>query len=312
MRGSMHPLYVHDAACPDFIAYLDIRTAIARHEFFLEYQPKVSLASGAIEGVEALVRWNHRKLGRLQPDVFIPRLERMQLINTLTSNVLDEAVARCAAFHQRGFPVGVAVNVSPAAVGELFPGRVDAALKLHDLDPGWLTLEITQSLPFENLSRAASILNAIHARGVHISLDDFGTGYASLAHLQSLPFDEIKLDKDFVCRAATSRKDADIVRFVAQLGRAMGLRVIAEGVENRKTMKLMHVLGADAVQGNYVSSPVAADDLLAEFPLICERARSRIGRFALDLTDATSRVAEAMSRHAEAQGVARSLEGGDA
>lgn len=288
MRGSMFPLYVQDAACPDFIAYLDIRSAIARHEFFLEYQPKVSLASGAIEGVEALVRWNHRKLGRLQPDVFIPRLERMQLIHSLTSSVLEDAVARCAALHQQGFAIGIAVNVSPAAVGELLPGRVDAALKLHRLEPRWLTLEITQSLPFENLSRAASILNAIRARGVHISLDDFGTGYASLVELQSLPFDEIKIDRGFVSRAGRSKRDEEIVRFVAALGCATGMSVVAEGIENRKTMKLMHALGVHVAQGDYLSPALSVGDLLAEFPLISERARSRIGRFALDLTDARS------------------------
>jgi len=296
MGRSMRPINVPDAACPDFIAYLDIRRAILRHDFFLEYQPKVSLGSGLIEGVEALVRWNHRKLGRLAPDVFIPRLERTELIHSLTWSVLDEAVKRCAALHDQGFLLGVAANVSPAAVTEALPRRVEAVLRRYRLDPGWLTLEMTQSMPFENLSRAHSILNAIHARGVHISLDDFGMGYASLAQLQSLPFDEIKIDKVFVTRAARSRRDADIVGFVAALGHAMGLRVIVEGVENRKTMKLMHELGADAAQGNYLAPPLPAGDLLAEFPLVSERARSRIGRVALDLTDAKSPLTEARSR----------------
>ena len=295
MRGSMHPLNVHDAACPDFIAYLDIRRAIIRRDFFLEYQPKVSLGSGLIEGVEALVRWNHRKLGRLAPDVFIPRLERTELIHSLTWSVLDEAVARCAALQNQGFLLGVAVNVSPAAVTEVLPRRVDEVLRRYDLAPGWLTLEMTQSLPFENVGRAHSILNAIHARGVHISLDDFGMGYASLAQLQSLPFDEIKIDRAFVSRAARSQRDADIVRFVTALGCAMGLRVIAEGVDNRRTMKFMHSIGVDAAQGNYLAPALAAGDLLAEFPLVSERARSRIARKTLDLTDPGSWPSEARS-----------------
>jgi diguanylate cyclase len=286
MGRSLRQLNVPDAACPDFIAYLDIRRAILRHDFFLEYQPKVSLGSGLIEGVEALVRWNHRKLGRLPPDVFIPRLERTQLIHSLTWSVLDEAVARCATLHDQGFLLGVAVNVSPAAVTELLPRRVDAVLRRYRLDPSWLTLEMTQSLPFENLSRAHSILNAIHARGVHISLDDFGMGYASLAQLQTLPFDEIKIDRVFVGRATRSKRDEEIVRFVAALGCAMGLRVVAEGIENRRTMKLMHSLGVHVAQGDYLAPALSVGDLLAEFPLVSERARSRMGRFALDLTDA--------------------------
>ena len=288
MRRSMLAITVSDAACPDFIAYLDIRRAIIRREFFLEYQPKVSLGSGLIEGVEALVRWNHRKLGRLPPSVFIPRLERTELIHSLTWAVLEEAVRRCAALHEQGFLLGVAVNVSPPAVTEQLPRRVDTVLERYRLDPGWLTLEMTQSLPFENLARAHSVLNAIHARGVHLSLDDFGMGYASLADLQSLPFDEIKIDRMFVIRAAKSKRDREIVRFVAELGCAMGLRVIAEGIDNRKTMKLMHSLGVHAAQGNYLAPALSVGDLLAEFPLVSERARSRIGRFAIDLADAKS------------------------
>lgn len=283
MHRKTRPILLHDAACPDFIAYLDLRQAIVHHEFFLEYQPKVSLGSGLVEGVEALVRWKHRKLGRIEPDMFIPRLERSQLIQNLTWSVLDEAVERCAAFHSQGFLLGVAVNVSPAAVTEALPVRVDAALKQHSLNPHWLTLEVTQSMPFENIGRAHAVLNAIRARGVHLSLDDFGTGYASVAQLQSLHFDEVKIDMMFVKPATHSERDAEIVKSITALGRALGMRVVAEGIEDPKTLSFMHSLGVDVAQGNYLAPALDPGDLIAELTGIATKVRSRLGPRALDL-----------------------------
>lgn len=283
MLRRTRPIMLHDAACPDFIAYLDLRQAIFHHEFFLEYQPKVSLDSGLVEGVEALVRWNHKKLGRIEPDAFIPRLERTNLIQHLTWIVLDQAVERCAALQAQGVLFGVAVNVSPAAVTGILPDRVDAVLEKHSLNPHWLTLEVTQSIPFENLARAHSILNAIHARGVNLSLDDFGTGYASVAQLQSFHFDEVKIDRMFVAHAKSSERDAAIVRSLTELGRVLGMRVVAEGVENPKTLKLIDSMGVDAAQGDYLAPALHPGDLLVEFPGITEKVRARLGPRVLDL-----------------------------
>lgn len=283
MRRPLDRLNRNAAACPDFMSYLDIRRAIVKREFFVEYQPKVSLVSGAIEGLEALVRWGHRRLGRLSPDVFIPRLERTDLIHSLTTSVLEEAAATCAALHRSGSPVGIAVNVAPAAVTESLPKYVDAALHRTRLDHTWLTLEITQSMPFDNLSKAHSILNAVRGRGVHISLDDFGMGYGSLAQLVTLPFDEIKIDRLFAGRSGRSIEAAEIARFTTILGHSLGMRVVAEGVEDRRTLSTLHAMGVDVLQGHYLSKAVGTADLLAEFPLIADRIAGRLGKRSIDL-----------------------------
>ena len=283
MRRPLDRLDRNAAACPDFMTYLDIRRAIVKREFFVEYQPKVDLVTGAIEGLEALVRWDHKRLGRLAPDVFIPRLERTDLIHSLTTTVLDEALRTCAALHRRGSPVGVAVNVAPAAVTESLPKLVDAALQRNRLDHTWLTLEITQSMPFDNLSKAHSILNAVRGRGVHVSLDDFGMGYGSLAQLVTLPFDEIKIDRLFAGRAGRSSEAAEISRFTTTLGHSLGMRVVAEGVEDRKALTVIRQMGVDVLQGHYLSASIGTADLLAEFPLIADRIAGRLGKRAIDL-----------------------------
>ncbi|MEX2554488.1 MAG: EAL domain-containing protein [Actinomycetota bacterium] len=170
MRG-MRPLIFPERAVGD-ITYIDIREAVLRREFFLEYQPKVNLRTGRIESVEALVRWQHSSRGRIAPDAFLPLIERTTLIGRLTDLVLSEAVAQCAAFRDQGLPVGVAVNVAPSAVTEELGGHIDRALRAHHIDAGRLTLEITQTDVFGELAKATEILQAIGDNGVGLALDD--------------------------------------------------------------------------------------------------------------------------------------------
>jgi EAL domain-containing protein (putative c-di-GMP-specific phosphodiesterase class I) len=265
------------------ITYIDMREAVLRREFFLEYQPKVDLRTGRIESVEALIRWQHSSRGRIAPDAFLPLIQRTTLMGRLNGLVLGQALAQCAAFHVQGLPIGVAVNVSASAVTEELAGQIDDALQVHDVDAGRLTLEITQTDEFVDLARATAILDGIHGTGVRLALDDFGTGHSSLTRLQALPFDELKIDGSFVGRALRSPRDAQIVRFSAELGRALKLQVVAEGVEDERTLTLMQAYGIDAGQGYHFALPQSAADLVADFEDISTRARARALSPSVDL-----------------------------
>jgi EAL domain-containing protein (putative c-di-GMP-specific phosphodiesterase class I) len=276
------PLIFPESAVGD-ITYIDIREAVLRREFFLEYQPKVNLRTGRVESVEALLRWQHSSRGRIPPDAFLPLIERTTLMGRLTRLVVDQALAQCSAFHELGLQVGVAVNVSPSAVTEGLAGQIESALQDNGLSSSWLTLEITRTDEFADLARATAILDTIHNTGVRLALDDFGTGYSSLTRLQALPFDEVKIDSSFVGRALRSPRDAQIVRFSADLGRALKLAVVAEGVEDERSLALVRAYGVDVAQGYHFALPQSAADLVADFEDISTRARVRALSPSIDL-----------------------------
>jgi EAL domain-containing protein (putative c-di-GMP-specific phosphodiesterase class I) len=282
MMRATRPLIFPESAVGD-ITYIDIREAVLRREFFLEYQPKVNLQTGRVESVEALIRWQHSSRGRIAPDAFLPLIERTTLMGRLTGLVLDQALAQCAAFNDQGLPIGVAVNISPSAVTRELAGQVKTALQAHDVDADRLTLEITQTDVFADVAQATEILEAIHRTGVRLSLDDFGTGHSSLTRLQALPFDELKIDGSFVGRAVRSPRDAQIVRFSAELGRALKLNVVAEGIEDKRTLALMLANGIDEGQGYHLSLPQSAADLVANFDDISTRTRARALSRSIDL-----------------------------
>jgi diguanylate cyclase len=285
MRG-MRPLIFPESAVGD-ITYIDVREAVLRREFFLEYQPKVNLRTGRIDSVEALIRWQHSSRGRVAPDAFLPLIERTTLMGRLTGLVLDQALAQCAAFNDQGFPIGVAVNIFPSAVTTDLVGQVDRALHTHGVDAGLLTLEIAQTDVFADASQATEILEAIHRTGVRLALDDFGTGHSSLTRLHALPFDELKIDGSFVRRAARSTRDAHIVRFTAELGRALKMKVVAEGIEDERTFAFMLVNGIDEGQGYHFARPQSAADLTADFDEISTRIRARARSRSIDLRAGT-------------------------
>jgi diguanylate cyclase (GGDEF)-like protein len=240
----------------------ELRRAIARRELEVHYQPKADLRTGAITGVEALVRWPHPQHGLLMPDDFVSIAEHAGLIRPLTIFVLRDAARRCQTLRAQGFPVDVAVNLSVRSVLDVgLPDMVGSILREAGLGAGSLVLEITESSVMADPARSIGVLGRLSSLGVGISIDDFGTGYSSLTHLRRLPIDEVKIDRSFVAGLTTDISDAVIVRSTIELARNLGLRVVAEGVEDEATWQRLADLGCDAAQGFYLSRAVTGEAL---------------------------------------------------
>jgi diguanylate cyclase (GGDEF)-like protein len=248
----------------------DLRRGIEQDQLVLHYQPKVDAQTGALLGAEALVRWQHPEHGLIPPDEFIPLAEQTGLITPLTRFVLDTALQQCRSWLLAGHLISVAVNVSTHRLLDLgFPGEVSALLTRWEVPAHLLTLEITESAIMADPDRAMKVVKQLHALGVHLSIDDFGTGYSSMAYLKNLPVHELKIDRSFVGSMTSSERDAVIVRSTVELGRNLGLHVIAEGVEDIATWMELDAAGCHAIQGYYVSRPVAAsgfDEWLSQQP----------------------------------------------
>ncbi|HKV30358.1 MAG TPA: EAL domain-containing protein [Candidatus Dormibacteraeota bacterium] len=234
-----------------------LRYAIDQFELVLHYQPIVSTANGYPSKVEALVRWGHPSHGLLPPDDFIPSAEQTNLIKPLTAWVLNEALGQVHAWSKAGIDVGVSVNLSARnLLDDELPDAVAQLLSTWQVDPAKLSLEITESSIIA--AEAEHTLQRLHATGVQISVDDFGTGYSSLTYLKRLPVQEIKIDKSFVIDMATNRDGAAIVRSTIDLGHNLGLKVVAEGVEDESTQALLREYGCDFIQGYHIARPAAA------------------------------------------------------
>jgi diguanylate cyclase (GGDEF)-like protein len=254
-----------DQHSPRRLALLgELRRAIEGRQLLLHYQPKVDAHSGQMLGVEALVRWQHPTHGLIPPGDFIPLAERTGLITPLTHYVLDAALRQCRDWRQAGHELAVAVNVSARRLLDLeFPDEVAGLLARWEIPARLLVVEITESTIMADPTRALEILGRLNTMGVQLSIDDFGTGYSSMAYLKSLPVHELKVDRSFVMHMTSDTRDAVIVRSTVDLGRNLGLRVVAEGVEDQTTLQELDVLGCDAIQGYYVSRPVPPDDLIS-------------------------------------------------
>jgi len=241
----------------------ELRQAIAASELLVTYQPQQDLATGAIMAVEALLRWNHKVHGFIPPDEFIPVAEQTGLIVPLTDYVLTETLNQQVRWARQGLDLEVAVNLSPRVVqdGQL-PAIVAQRLSETESDASRLTLELTETGLATDHARVAAILHQLAATGVRISIDDFGTGYSSLSRLSDLPVDEVKIDKSFVFAMANGAPET-VVRSVIDLGHNLGLRVVAEGVEDLGTLQRLRQLRCDAVQGYVLSRAVAANVLEA-------------------------------------------------
>jgi diguanylate cyclase (GGDEF)-like protein len=239
-----------------------VRPGLENREFILHYQPKIRLSDGRTTGVEALVRWNHPNLGLVAPDQFIPLLERTVLLRPLTYYVLDHALQQWRTWSQRSIEVGLAVNLSPRSLFDLeLPERVDEMLRRWGVPPAALTLELTESFLMADSGRSIGVLAELAEVGVRLSIDDFGTGYSSLSHLKRLPIAEIKIDRSFVMHMTEDANDAMIVGATIDLGRNLGLQVVAEGVEDRATADRLSDLECDLAQGYWFSRPVPGTDL---------------------------------------------------
>jgi len=243
----------------------DLYRALERNELRIVFQPVVSLATGLIAGCEALVEWQHPTRGRIPPGDFIPAAEETGLILAIGEWVLREsckAARRFADRLPRSAPVAVSVNLSARQLlrAELLE-QVRSALQQSGLEAHRLRLEVTESIIMENAGPASLLLAQIKALGVHLLLDDFGTGYSSLSYLHNFRFDTLKLDRSFVARIDTSSKHAEIVRTIVSLARALGMEVVAEGVETAAQVAQLQVLHCDYAQGYYFARPMDAAQL---------------------------------------------------
>jgi diguanylate cyclase (GGDEF)-like protein len=249
---------VHEGHSSDNLVLLaELRGSISRGELLVEYQPKVRTSDGVTVGVEALVRWQHPTRGRIPPDDFIPLAERGGFIRPLTAYVLDEALERCRAWQDDGLELAVAVNLSVRNLTEEdLPGRVCDALERHDVRPGLLELEITESALMSDLVPARERLLELHGLGVRLAVDDFGTGMSSLSYLKELPVDVLKIDKSFVTDMLADPTDPLIVRGIVDLATSLGLETVAEGVEDDATLRHLAAIGCTHVQGYVLSRPM--------------------------------------------------------
>jgi EAL domain-containing protein (putative c-di-GMP-specific phosphodiesterase class I) len=239
-----------------------LRAGIAGGQLVLHHQPKVAPGDGRVVGVEVLVRWQHPTRGLLYPDAFVDLAESFGLMSSLTVAVLDLALAQCRTWRDHGRPLGVAVNVSPSnLVDDGFPRAVAGLLDRHGLLATDLVLEVTEGLLMEDRERAVSVLTRLRSMGVGIAIDDYGTGYSSLAYLAELPVTELKLDRSFVAAMTGSPRSAAIVTSTLQLAHALGLVLVAEGVEDEQTLQALTGLGCDTVQGYHLSRPLPAAEL---------------------------------------------------
>lgn len=240
----------------------ELRSAIDNEELQLYYQPVIDLQKGKIGGVEALVRWQHPRRGLLYPDSFIPMAEQTGLIGALSVWVLKQATQQSAVWAESGIELRVAVNLSVRNLHDVrFPEQVYAIVESGEARPTLLRLEITETAIMSDPDRALEILNRLSAMGVRVSIDDFGTGYSSLAYLKQLPVDEIKIDKSFVMGMAVDENDAVIVRSTIDLAHNIGLKVVAEGVEDQTTYDLLRGLHCDSAQGFLMSKPLTLKEL---------------------------------------------------
>ena len=261
-----------------------LRRALAREEFILHYQPKLSVSNGRICGVEALLRWNSAELGLVPPGKFIPLAEETGLIVPIGEWVLRTACAQNKAWQNEGRGrIVVAVNLSPRQFRQQdLVETVKSTLQDTGLEPQWLELEITESLVMHHPYEAQAVLTQLHELGVRLAVDDFGTGYSSLAYLKRLPVDQLKIDQSFVRDLITDEDDKSIVSAIIALARSLELRVVAEGVETAQHLEVLKALGCDEYQGYYFSKPLPSDALAQLWAQHAqkdsERARAAAGK----------------------------------
>lgn len=243
----------------------DLRSALDKKEFFLVYQPRVEVKTGAVEGVEALIRWQHPRLGLLMPDHFLPAAEESGLIVPIGQQVLEMACAQIKQWLAQGVPVKrVAVNLSGRQFWEEdLAGMITGTLANYGLTTQHFELEVTESVVMGTVAAASRVLRELHDLGMDIALDDFGTGYSSLYYLKELPIDILKIDKSFITQIPDDRDSTTIVATVASLAHGLGMRVVVEGVETLRQLKTVMGFGCEQVQGYYFSRPISPEEVSA-------------------------------------------------
>jgi diguanylate cyclase len=240
----------------------DIRGAIERNELRVHYQPRISLSSNAAAAVEALIRWQHPTRGMIPPSEFVPFAEQTGCIRLITRWVIEESIKQFGRWRDKGIDLRISVNISVRdLMNRELPEIVDTLLRRYAMPADMLCLEITESGFMEDPAYAQRVLERLHDLGVHLSIDDYGTGYSSLSYVSRLPVKELKIDRSFVKDMLTDDTQAMIVRSTIDLGHSLGLKVVAEGVEDEASYRLLQGLGCDHGQGYYMGKPMSAADL---------------------------------------------------
>jgi diguanylate cyclase (GGDEF)-like protein len=238
----------------------DLRHALERREFVLHYQPKMSLETGGMPGIEALIRWQHPQRGLVTPGQFMPVAEECGFIVPIGRWILREACRQAKVWHHAGLRrIGIAVNVSSVELrAKDFVAGVSAILTQTGLPPECLELELTETFLMQDSTSTAAVLNSLKDLGVRLALDDFGTGYSSLSYLKRFPIDTLKIDRSFVRDLTTDADDAGIVSAVISMGRSLNMLVVAEGVETREQLAFLQERSCPQGQGYYFSHPMVA------------------------------------------------------
>lgn len=249
----------------------ELRRGLDNRELWVAYQPKIECAAGGLAGFEALVRWTHPRFGLIMPDQFVPFAEKHGLIDALTDSVLEQALHwfsahfpddGTAAAREVGSAVSLSINLSAASLKDMtVVDRMAACCQQQRILPGRLILELTETSAMENPITSLDMLTRMRMKGFQLSLDDFGTGYSSMRELVRMPFSEIKVDKSFVMSATRSAESRAVVKSIVDLGRSLGLKSAAEGVENAETLELLKDLGCDFAQGYWIGRPMAGSDI---------------------------------------------------
>jgi len=241
----------------------DLKQAMIDNQLVMYYQPKLDLKKRRITQVEALVRWFHKEQGFISPEVFIGLAEQSGLMPDLTRWILKAVFQEVKAWKNEGVDIEVAVNLSAHDLAhDDLPNYVDELLRVSDIAPENLILEVTESAVMEDPDKAMSILHRFKASGIKLAIDDYGTGYSSLGQLKSMPVDELKIDMSFVLNLERDADDQIIVKSTIEMGHNIGLTIVAEGVESKAAWGLLELYGCDKLQGYYISKPQPSEDFV--------------------------------------------------
>lgn len=253
----------HKAASERLQLITDLRHAILNNKIIPYYQPIISMVNTDEIRIEALARWEHKTHGFISPEIFIQLAEEIGMINALTSSILASSIAECSALLNRGLIKKLSINISAYCMtNHGLVNDVKKLLKKHSVPAERVIFEITESTMMSSLSTSDEIINELHASGITFSIDDFGTGHSSLVKLKQLPLSELKIDKSFVLEITGNENDAAIAMASIQMAHALGLEVVAEGIENQESWEMLHIMGCDYGQGFWMAKPMPIKELL--------------------------------------------------
>ncbi|MBA1443770.1 MAG: EAL domain-containing response regulator [Chromatiales bacterium] len=246
----------------EFPSEQELQRAINNDELEPYFQPQVNFSDNSLVGVEALIRWRHPAHGLLMPNIIIPLAEQFGLMDKLSAEVLQQAFKQVSEWMAAGLKTRVAINMAPCNFKDLnLPELIDVKIRQYGLGSDQVTLEVTETTLMQELIKSLDILTRLRMKRIKLSIDDFGTGYSSLQQLHRIPFSEMKIDKSFVMRATSDKEALAIVKMTILLGHELGMKVVAEGIENQETWDLLSDLGCDVAQGYFIAKPMPGRQL---------------------------------------------------